>query len=162
MTVPGMGVSTSGAWEAAQQDLDAKRKEYLLLPPPWARPLVLRTLADERDAPVAYLFLNITGLVVPAALLVFLAPRSHLLGAAYLAANYGLFITRFLVALLHVSEHRRLFRPGAHALLPCLTHDVEAQCVKHAIRSCLQLPRSLLNVDVAPGVEISLQASHAR
>lgn len=72
---------------------------------------------------MAYLFLNITGLVVPAALLVFLAPPSHMVGAAYLAANYGLFITRFLVALLHVSEHRRLFRPGTPsacglALLP--------------------------------------------
>ena len=62
---------------------------------------------------MAYLALNILLLVVPGALLVFLAPPSHALGAAYLAANYGLCITRFLVALLHVSEHRRLFRPGA-------------------------------------------------
>ena len=113
MPMTDAAASSRAARAAAQQDLDARRREYLLQPPSWAQAALLRALADERDAPVASLFLNIAGLAVPAAALVFLAPPSHLLGAAYLAANYGLFLARFLVALLHVGEHRRLFRPGA-------------------------------------------------
>jgi hypothetical protein len=50
--------------------------------------------------------------VVPAVVVLFVAPPSHLLGAMYLAVNYGIFLTRFLVALLHITEHRCLFRPG--------------------------------------------------
>ena len=100
---------------AAQQDLDALRKEFLLAPPCWAGRAIASTLADQRDLPVAYLFLNILALVVPAAAAVFMLPPSHVVGATYFAAAYSSFITRFLVALLHVSEHRRLFKPGMWA-----------------------------------------------
>ena len=88
-----------------------------MAPPRWADKLVASTLADQRDLPVAYLFLNILAMVVPAALAVYLVPASHAVGAAYFAATYSLFITRFLVALLHVSEHRRLFKPGKCAVM---------------------------------------------
>lgn len=99
---------------AALLDLSAKRSEYILKPPKWARCTIRCLLNDPRDEPVAYLFLNILTLAVPAAATLFLVPPSHILGAIYLAINYALFITRFLVALLHVTEHRRLFKPGTH------------------------------------------------
>lgn len=109
---------------AAQKDLTAGRKEFVLLPPAWARKAILCTLRDDRDAPVAYLCVNILAIAVPLAVAVFLLPASHVLGAAYLASNYGLFLARFLVALLHVSEHRRLFKPGllAPPICACSEH----------------------------------------
>lgn len=102
---------------AALLDLSAKRSEYISKPPEWARSIIKGLLIDPRDEPVAYLFLNISILVVPGAVTLFLVPPSHILGAAYLTINYALFITRFLVALLHVTEHRRLFKPGTHCQL---------------------------------------------
>ncbi len=99
---------------AALVDLSAKRSEYIFKPPEWARCTIDCLLNDPRDGPVAYLFLNILALAVPAAATLFLVPPSHILGAVYLAINYALFITRFLVALLHVTEHRRLFKPGTY------------------------------------------------
>ncbi|KAK9820238.1 hypothetical protein WJX72_007814 [[Myrmecia] bisecta] len=49
--------------------------------------------------------------IIPAAVALFCARPSSILGALYLALNYGLFLQRFLLAL-HFSEHRRLFQPA--------------------------------------------------
>jgi hypothetical protein len=105
-------VESSKRQQAAQADLAAKRREYILPPPGWARSTLGSLLNDPRDEPVAYLFLNILTLAVPAGISLFFMPQSHILGAIYLTTNYVVFITRFLVALLHVTEHRRLFKPG--------------------------------------------------
>ena len=103
----------SSNWHrAAQVDLEAKRREYIITPPAWARVTVRSLINDPRDEAVAYLFLNILTLAVPAGIAIFFMPQSHFLGAVYLTINYSIFITRFLVALLHVTEHRRLFKPG--------------------------------------------------
>lgn len=102
---------------AALVDLNGKRREYIVKPPKWATCTLKCLLNDPRDEPVAYLLLNILTLAVPAAATLFLVPPSHVLGAIYLTVNYAVFITRFLVALLHVTEHRRLFKPGTHCQL---------------------------------------------
>lgn len=100
------------AGQAAQKDLRACRREYLFKPPQLLKRLILPALADERDIPVAFLLANILQLTLPSALIVFSAPKSHLVGAIYLMANFGLLFPRFVVSLLHVTEHRRLFKPG--------------------------------------------------
>lgn len=97
---------------AILKDVEAKRREYDFSPPRWLREWVLRRLLDDRDAPVAFLLFEILMTSVPAAVGVFLAPASQALGAAYMACNYFLLFPRFVVALLHVTEHRRLFRAG--------------------------------------------------
>ena len=129
----------TSARAAAQQDLDARRKEFWLVPPRWAGRIVAGTLADQRDLPVAYLFLNILAMVVPAAVAVYMLPPSHVVGAAYFAATYTLFVTRFLVALLHVSEHRRLFKPGMCAGIvgPCMTG--RPRCAEHLSTASLKI-----------------------
>lgn len=70
-------------------------------------------LQDPRDAPLAFLILNILCTTVPAAALLFwLRPASNLPGLVYFAANYALYLQRFML-MLHFSEHRRLFKRGA-------------------------------------------------
>ncbi len=100
--------------EAAACDLEAKRRECICDVPLFVQSAISKSINDSRDQPVALLLLNIICLVVPSVLFLFLAPESHALGAVYLAANYAFFLTRFLVALLHVTEHRHLFKPGVH------------------------------------------------
>jgi hypothetical protein len=92
--------------------VEATRREYDFLPPRWLRRWIFSRLDDARDEPVACLLLEIMVTTVPAALGVFLAPPSHALGAAYLALNYFMLFPRFVVALLHVTEHRKLFKNG--------------------------------------------------
>ncbi len=58
------------------------------------------------------LLMDILMVTVPTALLVFLGPQRHFLGLIHVAVNYILLFPRFVVALLHVTEHRRLFRSG--------------------------------------------------
>lgn len=139
----------TAARAAAQQDLDARRKEFLLEPPQWAGRAVASILADQRDLPVAYLFLSILALVVPAAVAVYLLPPSHALGAAYFAATYSLFITRFLVALLHVSEHRRLFKPGMCAKTPGPCMAWRMRCTQGIFKSCPGRARVLCRIRMA-------------
>lgn len=93
----------------AQQDLCARRSEYLFrMPSCVARPLVAM-LADPRDEPIVHLLCNQALLVLPAVALLYAAPPSHLIGALYFAANYALFIQRYMLTL-HVTAHRQLFR----------------------------------------------------
>jgi hypothetical protein len=100
----------------ANADLCAARREWHVSPPRWATPTLLSCLEDERDAPLLYALLNVALAVPPAAAaLLFLAPRSHLCGALYVAAVYALFVQRFMLAL-HFSQHRNIFRPGACVL----------------------------------------------
>ena len=73
-------------------------------------------LNDPRDMPVALLLANILLTVLPGVCIV-AGARSHLLAAAFLVGNYVLFLQRFLVALLHVTEHRRLFKKGKQSFV---------------------------------------------
>ena len=95
-----------------QNDLVGARREFLFRPPQWLQRLIIPAVADKRDVPVAFLLSNILLLTLPAAAAVFLAPESNLLGAAYIVANYVLLFPRFVVSLLHITEHRRLFKSG--------------------------------------------------
>ena len=98
---------------AVARDQGAPRSEYLFLPPSAFRHQLSSLLKDSRDAPIAYLLFNLIATAAPAAAALFLLPPSHWLGAAYFSVLYALFLPRFLVALLHVTQHRRLFKPGA-------------------------------------------------
>lgn len=119
MTQPQTAEQISGvspaerARAAAAADLTAPRREFLLAPPAWASVRLLPLLRDARDAPVLWLLLNICCSSVPgAAALYICGVQSQMLGAAYLAITFGLYLQRLLLAL-HVTEHCALFhRPG--------------------------------------------------
>lgn len=97
---------------AVQKDLKAKRREYLFSPPSWLQRHFLPALQDSRDEPVAMLLMNILLVTLPSAVLLLLGPQKHWLGLIHVAVNYILLFPRFVVALLHVTEHRRLFKSG--------------------------------------------------
>ncbi len=97
---------------AVSRDLYAKRREYLFTPPRWLQRHFLPALQDSRDEPVAMLLMNILLVTVPSATLLLLGPQRHWLGLIHVAVNYILLFPRFVVALLHVTEHRRLFKAG--------------------------------------------------
>ena len=101
---------------AVRKDLHAKRREYLFTPPRWLQRHLLPALQDSRDEPVALLLMNILLVTVPSALLLLLGPQRHWLGLIHVAVNYILLFPRFVVALLHVTEHRRLFKAGLETL----------------------------------------------
>ncbi len=107
------------AQQAASLDFLAQRKEYLFRLPQWASEVVVSNLKDSRDLPVATLYFNVICVAVPAVVLLYIAPGSHAYGAVYLISLYAVFLARFLVALLHVTEHRPLFRMGK-SLIPLL------------------------------------------
>lgn len=97
------------AHAAAAADIAAQRREFYVAPPAWLALLMVPLLRDGRDAPVLWLLLNICLSSAPcAAALYVCSVRSHAIGAAYLAATFGLYLQRFLLAL-HVTEHRPLF-----------------------------------------------------
>lgn len=98
------------------QDSQARRSEYVLDAPAPLNKRICCLLRDSRDLPVATLLLNIVLIAVPAALIVVQA-RNHWLGALFFAFNYVTFLQRYLVALLHVSEHRPIFRKGRAPIL---------------------------------------------
>jgi len=107
------------AQQAASLDSFAQRKEYLFRLPQWASEVLVSSLKDARDLPVATLYFNIICVAVPAVALLYTAPGSHAYGAVYLISLYAVFLARFLVALLHVTEHRPLFRMGKSLILCC-------------------------------------------
>ena len=112
---------------AIRRDLCAQRREFVFLPPLAVQWRLRRLLCDPRDAPNAYLLFNLLVAAAPAAGAVFALPPSHCLGAVYLAVLYAVFMARFLVALLHVTQHRRLFE-GVPALLALPeVHNVNEQ-----------------------------------
>ena len=100
------------ATQAALIDIRAARKEFVFPLPAWAARLVVSNLKDPRDEPVAILYFNVILTILPIASALYAAPASHFFGALYLVCLYALFLTRFLVALLHVTDHRPLFRKG--------------------------------------------------
>lgn len=104
---------------AVTRDLTAKRREYLFTPPRWLQRYCLPALQDSRDEPVALLLCNIILITFPSAMVILLGPQRHWLGLIHVAVNYILLFPRFVVALLHVTEHRRLFRPGTHPAMKC-------------------------------------------
>lgn len=97
-----------------QHDISAVRREYAFRVS-WLEKLLAGHLYDQRDLVVLRLLLNVLVVSLPSALGVFLF-HSHLLGLCHLILNYALLLQRFLVALLHVTEHRRLFRSGKLSL----------------------------------------------
>ena len=71
---------------------------------------VLPYLEDERDLPFVRLAAEMTLVLLPCALALFLAPRvSWWLALAYWALLYGCFFDRYIL-MLHATSHRRLFR----------------------------------------------------
>lgn len=106
------------ATKAAHIDIRAARKEFVFPLPAWAARLVVSNLKDPRDEPVAVLYFNVVLTTVPMASALYAAPASHLFGALYLFSLYAIFLTRFLVALLHVTDHKPLFRKGELHLPP--------------------------------------------
>lgn len=102
---------------AVESDLNAKRREYLFRLPRRVEAWLQGLLQDPRDLPVALLLANILLTTVPLAACVAVS-NSHLLGALYLIGNDALYLQRYLVALLHVSEHRELFRKGDPRAFP--------------------------------------------
>ena len=103
---------------AAHTDIRAARKECVFSLPAWAARLVVSNLKDPRDEPVAILYFNVVLTTVPIASALYASPASHLFGALYLVSLYAVFLTRFLVALLHVTDHKPLFRKGELHLHP--------------------------------------------
>jgi hypothetical protein len=87
------------------------RQEYLFKPPARLSTALLNMLDDPRDAPVMYLLCNQLCMVIPSVCMLFILPSSHLVGVMYFAANYAVFLQRFML-MLHFTEHRRLFRKG--------------------------------------------------
>ena len=111
------GMDQGMDWEQSvrslvQQDVEARRAEYLFQAPRPIRGALLRLLRDPRDEPLMHLLFNVVLLAAtPAACLFAFGVRSHLVGLAYLLVNYALFLQRFMLTL-HFSEHRKLFRSG--------------------------------------------------
>jgi len=97
---------------AVERDIVAVRKEYIFLPPLAIQWRLKRLINDPRDLPNAFLLYNLLTTAAPAVVALFLLPPSHGFGVLYLVILYTQFIARFLVALLHVTAHRRLFKPG--------------------------------------------------
>ena len=109
-------------------DLDARREEFVFGIPRAFEDGLKELLNDPRDLPVALLLLNIVCTAIPGAVIV-LYWGSHAAGAIFLACNYVLYLQRFLVALLHVAEHRNLFRKGEDLSNLFATHLI---CQAHA------------------------------
>ena len=100
------------ATKAALIDIRAARKECIFPLPAWVARAIVSNLRDVRDEPVAILYFNVILTAIPTASAMYAAPASHCFGALYLVCLYALFLTRFLVALLHVTDHKPLFRKG--------------------------------------------------
>lgn len=94
-----------------RKDICAGRKEYLFGFPNGVNKILGLVLRDPRDVPVILLLINLLILVCPCIYLV-ASTRSHLLGGVYLIVNNICFLQRYLVALLHVSEHKPIFNEG--------------------------------------------------
>lgn len=99
-------------------DLEARREEFVFAISRAGEDALRELLNDSRDLPVAILLLNIILTAIPGAVIV-LYWGTHTAGAVFLACNYALYLQRFLVALLHVTEHRTLFRKGK-STSPCV------------------------------------------
>lgn len=86
---------TNRACQLATQDLQAARKEYVFTLPGSVLTTVTGSglLRDNRDLPLLLLLFNITITTVPAAMMLhLLRNESHLIGLAYLLANYVLYL----------------------------------------------------------------------
>ena len=68
-----------------EHDMHAARNEWLLTPPKAIQGVLRALLWDERDMPLAFVFVNVLLLTLPAAVAVFSA-QSHALGCLYLLA----------------------------------------------------------------------------
>lgn len=102
--------STSPPPSFVNTDLEAVRNEYVFRPPAFVDRWVVSLLRDHRDAPLAYLILNICFIAVPCAIALFFIPNpSHWHGFAYLAISCGLFLQRFILCL-HYTEHLQPFK----------------------------------------------------
>lgn len=90
-------------------DLHARRREYIV-PPTGALVARLRhVVRDDRDLPLVFALVNVLSTVPITALALVRAVPSHFLGACYLAATFGVYLQRFVLAL-HYSTHASAFR----------------------------------------------------
>jgi hypothetical protein len=102
---------------ACAADAVAARAEFLWAPPAALHKPLAGLLEDPRDLPILFLYLNVLLSTAPAVASLFWGfpaaarPLPHLLGAAYLVANYVAYLGRFMLSL-HYSQHRRLFKRG--------------------------------------------------
>jgi hypothetical protein len=109
------------AISAAKSDMVAGRAEFVISMPDFVRKWLLIGLRDERDMPVAVTLVGMLLLVLPAAGLLYLSSLlgnpSHVQGFLYFVFIQGLFLQRYLVALLHTTEHRPIFYRGKRRLV---------------------------------------------
>jgi hypothetical protein len=95
-----------------EADLTADRWEYLFSLPEFVESYFLEMLVDKRDIVMVRLMMNVTLVMLPMAVLLFLWGSFHpLIGLAYVVINYALFIQRYVLTL-HFSSHRKLFAKG--------------------------------------------------
>lgn len=88
-----------------------------------------------RDAPAAHLMANCMVTALPCACGLFISQcNSHWIGAAYLIVNYVLYLQRFMLTI-HMSEHRKLFKPGDSCTLSLPSRLSDRQTPLH--RVCL-------------------------
>ena len=123
MCTTAYAADNGAAKNAASVDVAASRREYLFSLPRWSSEIIISNLRDARDMPVAILYYNIILIALPAVILLYSAPACHAFGALYLVSLYAIFLARFLVALLHVTEHRPLFRQG-ESQKPALSYSL--------------------------------------
>mmetsp|Transcript_6571 Transcript_6571/g.18329 ORF Transcript_6571/g.18329 Transcript_6571/m.18329 type:complete len:92 (-) Transcript_6571:1111-1386(-) len=69
------------AVKAAKEDLAAARREFLFRPPATLQSRLLSLLNDPRDEALLLALFNITVCVLPSAIILYLLPSSHWLGA---------------------------------------------------------------------------------
>lgn len=110
-----------GLWEEkarsfAEKDLNAIRKEFAFPLPKKLCTWLEEGLSDKRDLAVASAMLNILVTVPPGAAILYCLKQSNLLGFLYFVMVQTVFLQRFLVAVLHTTEHRRLFKSGELSL----------------------------------------------
>ena len=106
------GAELLAVQSAAEADILGARCEYLFRVPFLSGPAEC-WLRDRRDLPILHLYFDILLCTLPSAAAVFWW-QSHALGLLHVVVNYVLFLERYLVALLHVTEHRQLFHRGKY------------------------------------------------
>lgn len=91
------------------RDKTATRREHIFPMPEFVKTFFLPMLDDERDYIALEMLLNMTITVPPLMILFWMYP-SHLVGLVFLVWRLLTFAPRFMLTL-HVTSHRRLFKP---------------------------------------------------
>eukprot|EP00884_Botryococcus_braunii_P009755 jgi/Botrbrau1/18781/Bobra.0386s0098.2 len=110
-----MARSDPGPWEEkakyfAEKDLKSIRREFAFPLPKTLSTWLGERLNDKRDLPVACALVNMLLTVPPGAITLYSLKQSNILGLFYFITVQTVFLQRYLVAVLHTTEHRRLFK----------------------------------------------------